>query len=134
MGLLTIVSVTRRGTCWPAGRCVGGPRLRRSRSRLRQLGTAQCFAEVKNRKPHDVPLSGSLAPILAEHIRQFPPVAVTLPWQVPDGEPVTFTLLVTWRDGRAVNRSDFNSYCWRPARWPPGSATRPPPCTRPTPT
>jgi hypothetical protein len=28
-----------------------------------------------------VPLSESLALVLADHIRQFPPVAVTLPWE-----------------------------------------------------
>jgi integrase len=35
-----------------------------------------CFAPVKNNKQHDVPLSEAPAPILAEHIRQYPPRAV----------------------------------------------------------
>src|SRR5258708_29765501 len=73
------------------------------RRQVRLLGTAQCFAEVKNRKPHDVPLSDSLAPLLAEHIRQFPPIAVTLPWQVPDGDQAMFPLLVTRPDDTAAS-------------------------------
>lgn len=86
------------------------------RRQVRLIGNVRCFAEVKNRKPHEVPLSGSLAPILAEHIRLYPPVAVTLPWQVPDGDPVTFTLLVTRPDGSALHRSRFNESQWHPAR------------------
>jgi len=54
-------------------------------------------------------------PILAEHIRQFPPAAVTLPWLVPDGEPTTFALLVT-RSGAALNRNDVNRIYWQPAQ------------------
>jgi integrase len=69
---------------------------------------------VKNRKPHDVPLAESLLPVLAEHARRFPPVPVTLPWLVPDGEPQTFRLLLTWRDS-ALNRNLFNDSHWRPA-------------------
>ena len=47
-------------------------------------------------------------PVLAEHIRQYPPVKVTLPWQVPEGKPVTFALLVTRAHGSAMNRTRFN--------------------------
>jgi integrase len=70
------------------------------RRQVRLIGNAACFARVKNDKPDDVPLAGTLTPVLAEHIRRFPPVAVTLPWQVPDGEPATLTLLVTRHDRR----------------------------------
>jgi hypothetical protein len=57
------------------------------RRQVRLLGTVQRFAEVENKKPHDVPLSDCLAPILAEHIRLYPPTEVTLPWQVPGRRP-----------------------------------------------
>jgi hypothetical protein len=36
-------------------------------------------------KEHDVRLAESLRPILAEHIRRYPPVLVTLAWKEPDG-------------------------------------------------
>jgi integrase len=84
------------------------------RRQVKLLGTTLLFAPVKNGKIHDVPLSESLAPVLAEHIRQFPPVTVTLPWE-PDGKPVTFNLVFTqW--GTALNRTRFNSREWWPAQ------------------
>jgi integrase len=86
------------------------------RRQVKQLGAALCFAPVKNDKAHDVPLSGSLAPVLAEHIRQFPPAAVTLPWE-PDGKPVTHRLLFTRpHAGAAMHRTSFNETQWHPAQ------------------
>ncbi len=49
------------------------------RRQVRLVGATLCYAPVKNSKPHDVPLAASVAPLLAEHIRQYPPAAVTLP-------------------------------------------------------
>lgn len=69
------------------------------RRQVRIVGDVLCFTPVKNDKSHDVPLAGSLAPALAEHIRLHPPVTVTLPWQVPAGKPAAFALLVTRPDG-----------------------------------
>lgn len=51
-------------------------------------------------------------PVLAEHVRQYPPVKVTLPWGAPDGKPVTRELMFTTSDGRAFDRSAFNRL-WR---------------------
>jgi integrase len=86
------------------------------RRQVRLIGDVACFAPVKNDKAHDVPLSGSLTPVLAEHIRQYPPVAVTLPWLVPDGKPVTFAVILTRPGGLAMNRTRFNESCWHPAQ------------------
>jgi integrase len=71
------------------------------------------FAPVKNDKIHAVPVADPVIPVLSEHVRQYPPVPVTLPWGRPDGRPVTRELLFTM-DGRALNRNDFNRL-WRPA-------------------
>ncbi|HUZ37799.1 MAG TPA: tyrosine-type recombinase/integrase [Streptosporangiaceae bacterium] len=86
------------------------------RRQVRLVGTTLCFAPVKNGKAHDVPLAESLAPVLAEHIRLYPPATVTLPWQVPDGEPITFTLIVTRPGGVAMHRTRFNESHWWPAQ------------------
>lgn len=67
---------------------------------------------MKNDKAHDMPLAESLVPVLAEHIRLYPPVQVTLPWDVPGGKPVTFTLLLTRPDGSAMHRTRFNESHW----------------------
>ena len=44
------------------------------RRQVKLAGTTLRFAPVKNDKAHDVPLSESLAPLLAEHIRQSRPL------------------------------------------------------------
>lgn len=55
-----------------------------------------------------MPLLAQLAAALKAHIKEFPPVAVTLPWAKPDGEPKTFRLLFVDEKSRAYNRSVFN--------------------------
>jgi integrase len=72
------------------------------------------FAPVKNRKTRDVPVADPVIPVLAEHVRQHPPVKVTLPWGAPGGKPVTRELMFTTSDGRALNRNAFNRV-WRAA-------------------
>lgn len=80
------------------------------------------FAPLKNHKTckaRDVPLAGPVLPILAEHIRQHPPVEVTLPWHDPrdpakHGKPVTRELVFAWRGREAINRGSFNPV-WRRA-------------------
>ena len=71
------------------------------------------FAPVKNNKPRSVPIADPVIPVLAEHVRQYPPVRVTLPWGAPQGKPVTRELLFTM-NGLGLNRNEFNRL-WRPA-------------------
>ena len=82
---------------------------------VRMVGARLCFAPVKNDNAHDVPLAPELAVMLSEHLRLYPPAAVTLPWETPDGEPVTFSLVFTDGRGKAVNRNLFNRDVWKPA-------------------
>ena len=86
------------------------------RRQVRVVQGAPCFAPVKNRKEHDVPLPASLVPVLADHIDRFPPVPVKLPWKVPDGDPVTFRLVVTRPDGRPWKGPGFDQAHWHPAQ------------------
>ncbi len=72
------------------------------------------FAPVKNRKTRDVPVADPAIPVLAEHVREYPPVKVTLPWGAPDGKPVTRELMFTTSEGQALNRNAFNRV-WRAA-------------------
>jgi integrase len=82
---------------------------------VRMVGTRLCFAPVKNDRVHDVPLPEDLAVMLSEHLRLYPPTAVTLPWETSAGEPVTFSLVFTDGRGKAVNRNIFNRDAWKPA-------------------
>ncbi|MFH8558592.1 hypothetical protein ACH4FE_34090 [Streptomyces celluloflavus] len=84
-----------------------------------------CFALPKGRKVRDVPLPTSVARAIQRHMEVFTPVPVTLPWDDPAPpetsaeakyrRPRTYSLLVTGRERKAVNRNYFNSYVWKPA-------------------
>jgi integrase len=85
----------------------------RVEAQVKYLAGRLFFAPVKNGKARDVPVADSVLPVLAEHVRQYPPVSVTLPWGAPDGKPVTRALLFTM-NGRGLNRNAFNRL-WRVA-------------------
>ncbi|NEA59558.1 tyrosine-type recombinase/integrase [Streptomyces sp. SID13666] len=65
-------------------------------------------------KDRHVPVTDELAVILAEHIRRFPAVAVTLPWMTKGGPPVTVRLMFTTRERKPLNGNYFN-YLWKAA-------------------
>jgi integrase len=88
---------------------------------VKRVGGEWWFAPVKNHKTckyRDIPLDDPLPVILAEHVRLYPPGAVTLPWHDPrdkhrHGKPVTRALLFTHQGGQ-VHRNAFN-WWWRKA-------------------
>lgn len=82
---------------------------------VRLVGTKPVFALPKRNKIRSVPLPAQLAATLKAHMKEFPPVAVTLPWAKPDGDPKTFRLLFVDAKGRAYNRSVFNMGDWKRA-------------------
>jgi len=82
---------------------------------VKNMGGHLVFAPPKRGKVRDVPLAPAVAAAFKAHRKQFPPVAVTLPWLRPDGPLVTKELLFTADEGGAVRRSDFNTYAWKPA-------------------
>jgi integrase len=76
------------------------------------------FAPPKYGSGRDVPLSDALAVVLSEHIRQFPPVTVELPWGDPGAakvRKVKVPLLFTSRERKALNRNYINQFIWKPA-------------------
>ncbi|MFE2425734.1 tyrosine-type recombinase/integrase [Streptomyces sp. NPDC059373] len=73
------------------------------------------FALPKGNRIRSVPMSPGVAKELKVHIKEFPPVAITLPWATPDGEPRTYRLLFTDAKGKAYNRSVFNQGDWKRA-------------------
>ncbi|WP_232376519.1 tyrosine-type recombinase/integrase [Amycolatopsis aidingensis] len=74
-----------------------------------------CFGPPKRGKVREIPLPDSVAHALREHSARFPPLTVTLPWQHPDGEPVSATVYVYSRDRRAAWRPVYNQWTWVPA-------------------
>lgn len=82
---------------------------------VREVRSVLTFALPKRGKTRDVPLSAGLLRLLDDHMEQFPPVPVTLPWAEPDGEPVTVNLLLTTAAGRPLDRRKFGRKVWHPA-------------------
>jgi integrase len=62
-------------------------------------------------KTRTVPLPDSVRDALAAHLAR----EVTLPWEVCDGKPQPVRLLLSNREGNALNRNYFNSHVWKPA-------------------
>ena len=73
------------------------------------------FALPKGNRIRSSPLWAQLAAALKAHMKEFPPVEVTMPWGKPDGEPKSFRLLFVDKKGRAYNRSVFNMGDWKRA-------------------
>ena len=92
------------------------------RLQVRLIGGVRVFAAPKGRKEREVRLPGPVALALSEHVREFPPRLVTLPWREPGGEPHTARLLFTTPRGGALNRDYFDLRTWRPARRAAGLA------------
>ncbi len=93
--------------------------LRRSvhvRRAAKRVGGRLTFGPPKGGKERTVPLPGSVAVALAEHIRQYPPQPVTLPWETT-GKPVTARLLFTTpATGNVIEQSTWNGAAWHQAR------------------
>jgi integrase len=89
----------------------------RIEAQLKLVGGLPVFAPIKNDTPRSVPVASWVLGQLAEHLRLFPPVPVTLPWLREDhtvGKPVTRLLVFTRPGGRPLTRSAFNP-AWRKA-------------------
>jgi len=95
------------------------------RRQVKMVRARLCFARTKGRKVRDVPLPSSVARAIQQHTEQFASIPVRLPWDDPTPaetpveakhrRPRTYSLLVTGRERKAINRNYFNSYVWKPA-------------------
>lgn len=82
------------------------------------LGSQMVFALPKGDKVRTVPMSRHVVEALAAHLKDFPAIDVTLPWEEPTGSATTAALVFSWKGARrsgAVNRSAIN-HLWRAAR------------------
>lgn len=85
------------------------------RRQVKIVGNTLVFGSPKGDKVRDIPLPETVAMSLAGHVEEHQVLAVSLPWQQPDGDPVTVALLSTTAEGRPIRRSTFNGAVWRPA-------------------
>jgi integrase len=73
---------------------------------------SKAFRLPKGKRERTIPLPESVRDGLAAHLTEFPACAVTLPWQMPDGDPVTVELVLTSPQGSALDRNAFNDRVW----------------------
>ncbi len=78
-------------------------------------GNRAYLAPPKGRKTRSVPLPDTVLAALDAHLTRHPARTVTLPWDGPDGAPVTLGLVLTTRESTPVNRHYFNAKIWKPA-------------------
>lgn len=81
-------------------------------------GSRLLFAYPKGGEDHpirQVPLPGSVADAVEQHLQDHPARIVSLPWETSTAKPVTVPLLVTSREGKAVNKNYANGAIWKPA-------------------
>ena len=99
---------------------------------VRQVPTLFILAERPRRRPRlatgsggvaaghvetaRIPLPESVAPSVQDHLRHFPAVPVTLPWEDPRrGDPVTVPLLLTTTYDKVLRQAVFAATAWQPA-------------------
>lgn len=82
---------------------------------VRLVGGELVFSLPKGGKQRKVPMPDTVKERLSAHLTAHSPVEVTLPWNVPGGDPVSERLVFVSQDGTALDRNDFNRI-WRAAR------------------
>lgn len=85
------------------------------RRQVRILGSRLVFAPPKGGKTRHVPLPAAVRDELAVYLAAFPARTVVLPWREPGAEPFSVPLVVTSREGKALNRNYVNGAVWKPA-------------------
>lgn len=85
------------------------------RQQVKILHGKPVFAPPKGGKTREVPPPEVVVFTLAEHLRRYPPVEVTLPWRDSDGRPVTAALVFVTRERGPLTRRHYNVNVWKPA-------------------
>jgi integrase len=87
----------------------------RVRRQVKTVRYKHVFALPKYDKEREVPLSAAVLAALDEHMLRFPPVEVTLPWNVSGGKPTTVRLIATSVRRMVIAANDFNREYWKKA-------------------
>jgi integrase len=86
------------------------------RRQVKRVRGRLVFGLPKNDKERKVPLPSSVSESLDVHMRRYPPVKVTLPWEDPDSDKmVTVELVFTNERKGAITRCTFDAKHWQRA-------------------
>ncbi len=91
------------------------------RRQVKIVNSQQLYALPKGRRTRDVPLPDVVALEIAHHLATYPAGPVSLPWQSPDGERREVAVVLSTREGHALNRNYVNAHVWKPALVAAGS-------------
>ncbi|MEU0877587.1 site-specific integrase [Lentzea sp. NPDC005914] len=69
----------------------------------------------KRNKERQAPVSSGVLEQIDDHLELFEVVPVALPWDQPNGQPVTVNLLITKEDDKPYSGDLFNKVVWTPA-------------------
>jgi integrase len=78
------------------------------RRQVKKLGKNFVFALPKNDTERTVPMSEGTALALHEHIAAAKPRPYALPWEKPDGRPLTVKLLFRWTDDKHIRARTYD--------------------------
>jgi integrase len=87
----------------------------RVRRQVKKLGKASVFALPKNDEERIVPLPNWVAQMVQSHVAMYKPEPYTLPWERPDGKPVTVNLLFRWTDDKHIRARGYDELIWKAA-------------------
>jgi integrase len=86
------------------------------RRQVKRVGYRMVFGLPKNDKERRVPLPGSVTDVMRAHLKAFPPVPMTLPWENPRrGHLVTVPLVFTTTHRTVIRGNVFGAVVWHPA-------------------
>ncbi len=82
---------------------------------LRLINRTLVYSLPKRDKERQVPISAGVLEALDAYQETYPATPITLPWDEPNGAPVTANLLMVRDDGNAQSGDLFNKVVWVPA-------------------
>ena len=85
------------------------------RRQIKKLGKDYVFALPKNDRERLVPLSSWTADGVIAHMIKYPPKALSLPWENPEGPIRTHKVLFRWLDGSHLKPRAYSETVWKPA-------------------
>ncbi|MEZ0074921.1 tyrosine-type recombinase/integrase [Planotetraspora sp. GP83] len=87
----------------------------RVRRQIKKLGRDHVFALPKNDRERMAPLPEWTATAIKRHIKVYPPLACSLPWEKLNGPLRTHNLLFRWTDDKFIRARSYSELVWKPA-------------------
>jgi integrase len=87
----------------------------RVRRQIKKLGRDNVFALPKNDRERMAPLPEWATEAIKRHVKAYPPLACSLPWEKLNGPLRTHNLLFRWTDDKFIRARGYSELVWKPA-------------------